>query len=100
MQGKVKFYNEQKGFGFVTAEDGKDYFVHQSALGAGVRLRENDVVTFDVEQGDRGLKAVNVSLGGEEAAPAAEEEPAQEEAPVEEESTEEEAPAEEPAQEE
>ncbi len=62
MNGKVKFYNNSKQFGFITAEDGKDYFVHQSGLNPGVQLRDDDEVTFDVEDGDRGLKAVNVSL--------------------------------------
>ena len=66
MKGKVKFFNETKGFGFIAGEDGKDYFVHQSALGAGVTLRENDAVEFDSEQGDRGLKAVNVRLESKE----------------------------------
>ncbi|PIZ52445.1 cold-shock protein [Candidatus Woesearchaeota archaeon CG_4_10_14_0_2_um_filter_33_13] len=60
MKGTVKFFNEMKGFGFITSEDGKEIFVHQSSLEAGVTLRENDTVTFDVEQGDRGPKAVNV----------------------------------------
>ncbi|MFH1396219.1 MAG: cold shock domain-containing protein [archaeon] len=60
MNGTVKFFNEGKGFGFIAGEDGNEYFVHQSALGEGVRLRENDSVTFDVEEGDRGPKAVNV----------------------------------------
>jgi len=62
MNGKVKFYNSSKQFGFITAEDGKDYFVHESGLNPGVVLRDNDEVSFDVEEGDRGLKAVNVSL--------------------------------------
>ena len=60
MNGTVKFFNEMKGFGFVTAEDGNEYFVHQSALEEGVVLRENDSVSFEVEDGDRGPKAVNV----------------------------------------
>lgn len=60
MNGTVKFFNEQKGFGFIAAENGKEFFVHQSALEQGVTLRENDAVTFDVEEGDRGPKAVNV----------------------------------------
>ena len=51
MKGTVKFFNEMKGFGFITSEDGKEIFVHQSSLEAGVTLRENDTVTFDVEQG-------------------------------------------------
>ena len=60
MNGNVKFFNSMKGFGFIAGEDGKEYFVHQSALEEGVVLRENDAVTFDVEEGDRGPKAVNV----------------------------------------
>lgn len=60
MKGTIKFFNEMKGFGFIAAEDGKEIFVHQSALEEGVSLHENDAVTFDVEEGDRGLKAVNV----------------------------------------
>ncbi len=61
MKGKVKFYNEGKKFGFVAGEDGKEYFVHSSGLNAGVSIREGDSVTFDVEQGDKGPKASNVS---------------------------------------
>ena len=60
MKGTVKFFNEMKGFGFIAAEDGKEFFVHQSALEEGTTLHENDAVTFDVEEGDRGPKAVNV----------------------------------------
>jgi len=61
MKGTVKFFNEIKGFGFIAGEDGKEYFVHQSGLKEGVSLNENDSVEFEVEQGDRGPKAVNVS---------------------------------------
>lgn len=60
MKGTVKFFNVMKKFGFIAGEDGKEYFVHQSALEEGVTLSENDSVTFDVEEGDRGPKAVNV----------------------------------------
>ncbi|MBU2590031.1 MAG: cold shock domain-containing protein [Nanoarchaeota archaeon] len=60
MKGTVKFFNESKGFGFIAAEDGKEIFVHKSALDEDVTLNENDTVTFDVEEGDRGPKAVNV----------------------------------------
>ncbi|MBS3113626.1 cold shock domain-containing protein [Candidatus Woesearchaeota archaeon] len=64
MNGTVKFFNSLKGFGFITAEDGKDYFVHQTGLKEGVTLRDNDSVTFDVAQGDKGPKAVNVEKSG------------------------------------
>ena len=63
MKGTVKFFNDMKGFGFITAEDGNEYFVHQEGLQEGVRLQENDSVSFDVEEGERGPKAVNVSKG-------------------------------------
>ncbi len=62
MKGTVKFFNERKGFGFITADDGKDYFVHMSDLPEGTILREGDSVSFEIEQGDRGPKAVKVSL--------------------------------------
>ena len=64
MKGTVKFFNEMKGFGFIAGEDGKEYFVHKSGLGEGVVLNENDAVTFDVEEGDRGPKAANVVKDG------------------------------------
>ena len=74
MKGKVKFFNESKGFGFVVSDDGNEYFVHMTGLTQGTRLRDNDSVTFDVVEGDRGPKAENVALdNGEEAAPADEE---------------------------
>jgi len=61
MKGTVKFYNKVKEFGFITAEDGKEIFVHKTGLKEGVTLDEGDAVTFDVEEGDKGPKAVNVS---------------------------------------
>ena len=63
MEGTVKFFNEGKGFGFITADDGKDYFVHVTALPEGAKVDEGDEVTFEVEEGPRGPKAINVSLG-------------------------------------
>lgn len=60
MKGKVKFFNAMRGFGFIAADDGKEIFVHQSALKEGVVLKENDSVTFDVEEGDKGQRAINV----------------------------------------
>ena len=62
MEGTVKFFNTMKNFGFITGEDEKDYFVHANDLNEGVSITENDKVTFDVEEGDRGPKATNVSL--------------------------------------
>ncbi len=61
MKGTVKFFNSMKGFGFIAAEDGKEYFVHQTGLKQGVTLNEHDAVEFEVEQGDKGPKAGNVS---------------------------------------
>ena len=61
MNGTVKFFDSVKGFGFIASEDGKEYFVHQTGLQDGVQLNDNDSVTFDVEEGDRGPKAVNVA---------------------------------------
>lgn len=60
MKGKVKFFNEGKGFGFIAADDGKEYFVHIGALEPGTSLKEDEQVTFEIEQGDRGPKAANV----------------------------------------
>jgi len=60
MKGTVKFFNNMKEFGFISGEDNKEYFVHKSALKGNILLNENDSVSFDVEQGDRGPKAVNV----------------------------------------
>jgi cold shock protein len=57
--GTVKFFNETKGFGFVKDnEDGKEYFVHVSGLID--QINENDEVTFDLQEGRKGLNAVNV----------------------------------------
>jgi len=62
MEGTVKFYNRKKGFGFIQGNDGNDYFVHYTAIPEGVFLRDNDLVSFDSAEGDRGLKAENVQL--------------------------------------
>ncbi|HEX8020085.1 MULTISPECIES: cold-shock protein [Mucilaginibacter] len=62
MQGTVKFFNETKGFGFITPTNGgAEVFVHVSGLID--TIRENDSVTYDVEQGKKGLNAVNVKVG-------------------------------------
>ncbi|MFH1400279.1 MAG: cold shock domain-containing protein [Nanoarchaeota archaeon] len=79
MKGKVKFFNVSKGFGFVAGEDGKEYFVHQTALKPGTRLHENDSVSFDVVQGDRGPKASNVAMAAAGASEASDDAPAADE---------------------
>lgn len=61
MEGTVKFFASDKNFGFITPDDGsKDVFVHGSACAQ--PIQEGDKVSFDVEDGDRGPKAVNVSV--------------------------------------
>ena len=60
-KGTVKFFNDAKGFGFITdAESSKEYFVHTSGLVDSIR--ENDEVTFDLVEGKKGLNAVNVKV--------------------------------------
>ena len=62
MQGTVKFFNQNKGFGFIVPDEGdKDVFVHASGLN-GTTIRENDKVEFDVQEGQKGLNAVNVEI--------------------------------------
>ena len=62
MKGTVKWFNDSKGFGFITAEDGSDVFVHHTSIvGEGFKsLAEGDRVSFDVEKGPKGPKAINV----------------------------------------
>ena len=61
-QGTVKWFNAEKGFGFIEREDGDDVFVHCSAIEEeGFKtLDEGQTVTFDIEEGNRGLQAANV----------------------------------------
>ena len=60
--GKVKWFNPRKGFGFIATEDGRDIFVHYSSIsGDGYKtLAEGDPVTFEIVEGDKGLRAENV----------------------------------------
>lgn len=77
MEGTVKWFNTQKGYGFIAGDDGKEYFVHHSQLAEGTSIRDNDKVSFDPAEGDRGLQAKNIALvqkaSEQEAEPAEEE---------------------------
>ena len=63
--GTVKWFNDRKGFGFIENEDGGDVFVHHTSIqGSGFKsLSEGERVSFDIEQGEKGPKAVNVVKG-------------------------------------
>ena len=65
MRGSVKWFSDQKGFGFIQPNEGEDIFVHHSGIvGAGFKsLTEGQVVEFDVIQGPKGLQATNVRPG-------------------------------------
>ncbi len=60
MKGKVKMFNTERGFGFLTGEDAKDVYVHSSAIEGGVALAPGDAVEYEVEASERGPRAKNV----------------------------------------
>jgi cold shock protein len=62
MKGIVKWYNFKKGFGFIKGEDDKDYFLHYSTLPKGVVVKEEDEVSFDAVNTDKGEQAQNIKL--------------------------------------
>ena len=59
-KGTVKFFNEAKGFGFIKEDGGQEVFVHVSGLKD--KIRENDTVEFEIQDGQKGLNAINVKL--------------------------------------
>lgn len=67
--GKVKWFNAEKGYGFITGEDGKDVFVHYSSINAeGFKtLDEGQTVTYDIIESDRGKQASNVTVAEDNA---------------------------------
>ena len=60
VKGTVKFFNQNKGFGFIAGDDGKEYYVHKSGLKEGIAIEANDRVSFKAAQGDKGPKAEDV----------------------------------------
>ena len=60
MKGKVKMYDSSRGFGFITGEDGKDVYVHSTAVEGGAALAAGDTVEYEVEMGQKGPRAKNV----------------------------------------
>lgn len=61
MLGSVKWFNETKGYGFVTSDDdGKDYFIHRSFLKPGLILQDDDRISFKLKKTQKGLQAINI----------------------------------------
>lgn len=72
MKGKVKWFNDAKGYGFIAGEDGQEYYVHSSMLGANVFLKEGNAVNFEPKTSEKGLQANTVTLVQDEQAQEAE----------------------------
>lgn len=62
IEGTVKWFSRDKGYGFIAGEDGQEYFVHHSALAPNTFIRDDDKVSFEPAEGDRGKQARNVKL--------------------------------------
>jgi CspA family cold shock protein len=60
MKGTIKWYNARKGYGFIDGEDGKDVFVHRSAVPTGTFLNEGDKVEYEIEEAEKGPQATSI----------------------------------------
>ena len=60
MKGKLKWFNDRKGYGFIQGEDEKDIFVHRNSIAEGDYITEGDEVEYEVESSDKGPHAINV----------------------------------------
>ncbi len=63
MKGKIKMFNSERGFGFITGDDGKDVYVNVAAIEGNAVLAAGDAVEYEVESNERGLRAKNVKKG-------------------------------------
>jgi CspA family cold shock protein len=63
MKGTIKWYNTRKGYGFILGENGKETFLHRSAVPPELQLKEGDKVEYEIEESDRGPKATNLKKG-------------------------------------
>ncbi|MBW2963982.1 cold shock domain-containing protein [Candidatus Woesearchaeota archaeon] len=62
MEGTVKWFRTEKGYGFITGEDGKDYFVHHKQVPQGVELEQGQKVEFEPVETDKGVQAQNIKV--------------------------------------
>ncbi|MBW2995543.1 cold shock domain-containing protein [Candidatus Woesearchaeota archaeon] len=62
MEGTIKWFNRNKGYGFIAGEDGNEYFIHSSQVPEGTTLNEGDKVSFEPAETERGKQAQNVQL--------------------------------------
>jgi len=62
MKGAIKWFNPMKGYGFIVGDDGKEIFVHSTALPIGTEINENDPVEYKIEESERGPRAINVKM--------------------------------------
>lgn len=62
MKGAIKWFNPMKGYGFIVGDDGKEIFVHSTALPMGTEINENDPVEYKIEESERGPRAINVKM--------------------------------------